>query len=486
MMQRTFLSNLTVLLVLNLLIKPAYLLLVETEVQNRVGAEVYGKYAALLSLSFLLNIVLDLGLNTFTSRAIARNKKLAGSYLSTISLMRILLGIPYFILLFSTAWILQYESDALKMLGWIGLNQLLAMSILYLRSNLSGMLHFRQDAILSILDRGLLLIGLGGLLFWRASESEFDIFWFIYAQTGAYFIGFIVALLMVWRKAGRLTLRWRPSFKRIILKQSLPYALLVMLMMIYYKTDSVMLERILPDGAYHAGIYVMSYRLFEATNMIGYLFATLLLPIFARLLNDRKQLTLISDNAYRLILTGGSLLAVICFMWPEEILSLVYDEHIIEAAPSLQVLMMSFLFIMLSYLWGTLLTAKGSMKQMNRIALSAVLMNVVLNYFLIPTYTAFGSALASLMTQALVAMLQWLLVVRLTGVRIPRRTHLRSLLYLTILGMSGYLCTIIDAQWWLELMTLVVFAVVCAFWLRLLKADDAARLIRERKSGVNH
>ncbi len=484
-MQRTFLSNLTVLLILNLLIKPAYLLLVETEVQNRVGAEVYGKYAALLSLSFLLNIVLDLGLNTFTSRAIARNKKLAGAYLSTISLMRILLGIPYFLLLFTTAWLLQYESGALKMLGWIGLNQLLAMSILYLRSNLSGMLYFRQDAILSVLDRGLLLIGLGGLLLWRSSDSAFDIFWFIYAQTGAYLAGFMIALIMVWRKTGRLSLRWRPSFKRIILKESLPYALLVMLMMIYYKTDSVMLERMLPDGAYHAGIYAMSYRLFEATNMLGYLFATLLLPIFSRLLTDRGQLTLISDNAYRIILTGGSLLATICLIWPNEILSLVYDHHISEAASSLQVLMTSFFFIMLSYLWGTLLTAKGSMKQMNRIALSAVAINIFLNYLLIPTYTAFGSALASLLTQALVALLQWFLAMRLTGVRLPRITHVRSLAYLLILGLSGWVCTITDVHWWLMLVTLIAVAGVSAFGLRLLKVGDAARLIRERKTEVN-
>lgn len=484
-MQRTFLSNLTVLLILNLLIKPAYLLLVETEVQNRVGAEVYGKYAALLSLSFLLNIILDLGLNTFTSRAIARNKKLAASYLGTISLMRILLGVPYFILLFATAWLLHYEAEAMRMLGWIGLNQLLAMSILYLRSNLSGMLHFRQDAILSVLDRGLLLIGLGGLLFWSAADSAFDIFWFIYAQTAAYSAGFVVALIMVRRKAGRLNLRWRPSFKRIILKQSLPYALLVMLMMIYYKTDSVMLERMLPDGAYHAGIYAMSYRLFEATNMLGYLFATLLLPIFTRLLKDRAQLTLISDNAYRLILTGGSLLAAICLIWPVEILSLVYDRHTVEASPSLQVLMLSFFFIMITYLWGTLLTAKGSMKQMNRIALSAVALNIILNYLLIPVYTAFGSALASLLTQILVAILQWLLVIRILGVKIPTKTHVRSLVYLLLLGTCGYLCTIIDAEWWLMLVVLIAIALLSAFGLRLLKADDAARLLRERKNEVN-
>ena len=105
-MQKTFLSNLSLLMVLNLLIKPAYLLLVEAEVQNRVGSEVFGHYSALLSLGFLLNIVLDLGINTFTSRELSRRNDVVSNYFSGVVLLRLLLAGVYFAVLTVLAMVL--------------------------------------------------------------------------------------------------------------------------------------------------------------------------------------------------------------------------------------------------------------------------------------------------------------------------------------------------------------------------------------------
>ena len=47
--------------------------------------------------------------------------------------------------------------------------------------------------------------------------------------------------------------------------------------------DSIMLERMIDDNAMQAGIYAQAYRFFEASNMLAYLFAALLLPIFSRM-----------------------------------------------------------------------------------------------------------------------------------------------------------------------------------------------------------
>jgi O-antigen/teichoic acid export membrane protein len=468
-MQRTFLSNLSLLLLLNLLIKPAYLLLVETEVQNRVGADTYGAYAALLSLSFLLNIFLDLGINTFTSRAVARKAELSTSYFSTVALLRGALVLLYFGLLFLVAFLLGYEKDALVMLGWLGFNQLLAASILYLRSNLSGLMLFKRDAIVSVLDRGVLLVGLGLVLWFTAKDEIFDIYWLIYAQTAAYALGLLAAIALLFKKTGKVKLKWRPVFNRVILRQSLPYALLVLLMMVYYKTDSVMLERMLPDGDYHAGVYAMSYRLFEATNMVGYLFATLLLPLFSKAIKAGEDVSPVAGNAFRLILVGGGIVAMTCALWPTELLSVVYDNDIEASAPAFVVLMISFFFFMMSYLWGTLLTANGDMRLMNRIAAIAVLFNIGLNYLLIPTYTAFGSAVASLATQALVAVLQLIIAYRKTGARLERSVVIRSVAFVVIVSIFAFGTTIITAHWLLLLAVFVAFSALAAFAIRLLR-----------------
>jgi len=73
-MQKRFLSNLFLSLFLNFLIKPVSVLVIDAGVQRHVGNEAYGQYFALLSLTLITNIILDIGINNFTTRNIAQNQ----------------------------------------------------------------------------------------------------------------------------------------------------------------------------------------------------------------------------------------------------------------------------------------------------------------------------------------------------------------------------------------------------------------------------
>ncbi len=477
-MQKTFLSNLSLLMVLNLLIKPVYLLLIETEIQNRVGSDEYGHYSALLSLGFLLNIFLDLGINTFTSKELARRTEVAGSYFSGVMLLRFALAGIYFLLLFVAAFVLGYSGDSLVLLGWIGVNQLLAATLLYVRSNLSGLLLFKRDAVLSVLDRALLVAVLGAVLFSFKSAAYFNIFWLVAAQTGAYLLAVFTGLLFLWPHLGKLQLRWRPRLNRVILNQSIPYALLVLLMMAYYKTDTVMLERMRPDGRHQAGVYAMGYRLFEAANMLGFLFATLLLPLFSHALKAGRGAGELANHAFRLVVAGSFFVAVVCSLWSDEILHTFYDHHVEEAAVLFPILMFAFVAMMTSYVWGTLLTANGSMRSMNRVAAGALIANVALNAALIPQYGAAGSAAASLFTQIVVALAQIFLSKRHTGAAPNAATIWRAVLFLAVLLISGKLLTISPLHWLLQVGFLLAIAAVTSVSIGLLQTIQLRTLIR--------
>lgn len=478
-MQRTFLSNLSLLMVLNLLVKPAYLLLAEAEVQNRVGSETFGHYTALLSLGFLLNIFLDLGINTFTTRELPRRSFAAGDFISGVVLLRLMLAAVYFVLLGGLAVLLGYGRESLLLLMWIGVNQLLAASVLYVRSNLSGLLLFRQDAVLSVLDRSLAFGALVVLLYGGVMTTEFDIRWLIGVQTAAYLAALITGIAFLLPHAGIVKLRWRPRLNRMVLNQSIPYALLVLLMMVYYRTDSVMLERMRDDGAWQAGVYAMGYRLFEASNMIGYLFATLLLPIFSRLLREGKNVHAIVDNAFRIVFTGSITIALVCAFWPSELLHLIYDNDIDAATPLFTLLMFAFVFMMLSYVWGTLLTAHGNMRTMNLIAASAVILNIGLNLWLIPAYGALGSAATSLATQVVVAVAQIILAARLAGVTPRLSLWATMLLYVCLLTGTGFAVKHTFDAPASQLLIFISVAIGAAFALRLVRTVSLKSLLRQ-------
>jgi O-antigen/teichoic acid export membrane protein len=460
--QRTFLTNLALLLVLNLLVKPFYILGIDAGVQDAVGSEVYGSYAALLSLSFLLNILLDLGITNYNTRHIAQHTQLMGKYLSGIAGLRVVLMVVYALFTVVAGLLLGYTGEQLGMLGWLVLNQGLAASILYLRSNVAGAQRYRQDSVLSVLDRALMIVGMGWLLWGRAVPGPLDIQWFVWAQTAAYAVTLLVALVMVLRLSGRLRPKWRPVFGRMVIRQSLPYALLILLMTFYYRTDTIMLERMLPDGAMEAGIYAQGFRFFEAFNMLGFLVAGLLLPMFSRMLRQGEALGPLVSLAFRLILSGALVVAVFASMNAQAIMELRYSAHTAQSAPSFAILMWCFVAVCTTYIFGTLLTAGGDLRVLNVVAGGGALLNIGLNLLLIPRWQAEGAAWASLVTQVLAAAIQLVLAVRVFRLTMPWAVLLRAVFLVVGLAAASYLGPLFDMSFGLLvcLYAMVAFALV--------------------------
>ena len=71
-MQKKLFANILLLVLINFLIKPFWTFGVEIKVLNTVGADVFGFYYAVFNFSFLFHIFIDVGINQFHNREIAR------------------------------------------------------------------------------------------------------------------------------------------------------------------------------------------------------------------------------------------------------------------------------------------------------------------------------------------------------------------------------------------------------------------------------
>ena len=149
-LKRKFFTNLLLLLLLNLLIKPFWVLGIDRTVQNVLGAEEYGMYFALFNFSLVLNIFLDLGITNFNNRAIARNTRLLTKYLSFLVSLKFVLAVVYAVLCLVVAWIVGYDMRQIHLLFFLIFNQFLVSLTAYLRSNISGLHYFRTDGLLSV------------------------------------------------------------------------------------------------------------------------------------------------------------------------------------------------------------------------------------------------------------------------------------------------------------------------------------------------
>ncbi len=481
-MNRKFVTNLAFLLFLNFLVKPFYILGIDAEIQNRVGAEEYGLYFSLLGFTFLFTIFLDVGIVNFTTRTISQQPFLIQKYFSKVFSLRVLLALIYGAFVLILGAIIGYNQSEIYLLVWLIFNQILAAFTLYFRSNLTGLLLFKYDSIVSVLDRFLLIIICSILLWGGVTDEPFQIYWFVYAQTFAYSVSVITALILLLSKQKLLKLNWDKLFSIAILRQSAPYALLILLMTFYYRADSVMLERMLEDGKTQAGIYANGFRFFEAANNIAFLFATLLLPLFANLLKNKKSVASLVNVASSILIPGAILVAITCFLFSQELIGARYTNSTFQSGQVFGILMICFVFISTTYIFGTLLTANGNLKTLNKIAFAGVVLNIILNLILIPIYKAYGAAIASLITQGLTAIAQIWLCKSYFNLAVNKSLLVKGILFSGIVLALGIVVnqTYFDfLPWYLLLLILFFSGILFLFFLKIIEIKNVKKLFQK-------
>ncbi|MFC2117343.1 oligosaccharide flippase family protein, partial [Bacteroidota bacterium] len=292
-LRKKFVTNLGLMIFLNLLIKPLWIFGIDRHVHNLVGDDEFGFYQTLLNFSMLTIVTLDFGLTNFNNRNISQNHELIKKHFSNLVGLKFLLAIVYAIVIFSIALIMDYtDPRQIKLLGFLAFNQFLISFTLYLRSNISGLQLYKTNSFLSVLDRGLMLIICSIILFFGLPGVNFSIELYVFAQTSAYVITAIITFFIVFSKSGSFKINFNKVFYIAILKKIYPFALLALLMTLYTYIDQNMLNKLLPDGEgdKYVGIYYQGFRIFNAAYQFGLLFAFLLLPMFAKMIKQKESI----------------------------------------------------------------------------------------------------------------------------------------------------------------------------------------------------
>lgn len=479
-MQKKFVANLAFLLFMNLFIKSIYILGFETQVQNEVGAASYGIYFAIFNFSFLLTIVLDFGITNFNNKNIAQNNHLLTKHFSGLFTLKILLAIIYIVVVVVAGLLIGYDTRLMKLLLVQGFNMFLLFFINYLRSNLAGLHLFKTDAVVSILDRSILIVLCIVMLKTDMLKEPDGIMYFVYAQTIGYSISVITAFLIILNKTHTFKLKWNWAFSLMILKKSLPFAILTLLMSFYNRIDTVMIERMLPKGVgdVQSGIYAQAFRLLDATNMIAFLTAGMLLPIFSRMLKHKESVESLVKLISTLLLTPAIVIGVGCVFYSKELMGLLYQVHVEESAKIFSLLMLSFIAVSTTYIFGTLLTANGNMKQLNTMAAFGMILNITLNLLLIRQFEAYGSAISSMITQYLTAIIQVIIAQRIFKFKINYKLINTLIIFAMGVVAINYGSKMLDLNWMMSFVIMVAACILWAFISEIISIKSIFRILK--------
>ena len=355
-----------------------------------LGPEVFGNYSYLLTLGSLYAIIQDGGFRTLIFR------ELTSPTFQQIKVSLVSLSLGHNILVTTTGVLillaLPLNDRFLLILAIISFGVVTTST--FFSSQLKGQGQFAEEAQWRVTTRTL---GALSVLF----------FIFIFAPTielilGGTIVGYGIALALRPR-----TCKLKVFFQKLdpVVYKSLASLLIIdIATLIYFKIDIVMLRH-LGSGLEEIGYYAAGSRLIEGLIFMHLPFATVLFREMRTRASYPKKFT---PYILKLFLLGSSspiIIVPIGWFFSKEILRICYGTDFIGAFPLLNLLLISFFFMIPNLVLTQATLAIDREYFYAKITCVAAVTNICLNLYLIPAMGAKGAAIGTISTEVLLLLL---------------------------------------------------------------------------------
>ena len=192
--------------------------------------------------------------------------------------------------------------------------------------------------------------------------------------------------------------KWRWETAKQLIKDSWPLILSGMVISIYMKIDQVMINEML--GTEQVGYYAAAVRLSEAWYFVPMAITS---SVFPAIINAKKQSEELYykrlQRLYVLMVWLAVAIAVPTTFLATWVIKILYGEAFFPAAGVLSVHIWAGVFVFLGVASGKWYIAENYIKKNFYRTFLGMLVNVILNFVLIPQYGILGAAVATLLGQ---------------------------------------------------------------------------------------
>jgi len=339
---------------------------------------------------FLFASIAGLGLDSFIVKELHQYPKNRDQILGTSFLLKVMAGLFCIPVIF-IAWKFFPLSGIpyyfIFILSFTGLFQSLTVVDSYFQSEVQSKYIMQVQIIGNIISAGikLLLIHLSAPLLYFVYAAVFDI---LLLSLGYW---------LVYQRKGRNIFNWQynAQLAKKLLSFSWPLIISGLMVSIYMRIDAIMLKELLPNGASAAGAYATVVMFSEALNFVPGVIVTSLFPAILNARRDdparyQKRLQNLFD-----LMVWLSLAFAIFITLASPIIYKLFKPEYVAAAPVLAVHVWGSLFVFLGVASSQFLIAEGYNKlTFVRTGLGAII-NIILNFMLIPSMGMMGTAIAT-------------------------------------------------------------------------------------------
>jgi len=184
-----------------------------------------------------------------------------------------------------------------------------------------------------------------------------------------------------------------------LIKDCLPLIFSGAIVLLYMKVDQIMLGKTVNQA--EVGMYVAATRLSEAWYFVGLTLIGVYFPKMLSIKNNQGQTAywnaIVKDG--RWIIWGALALAIVTSFIASPLISFLYGDAYVASASVLVVSIWAVPFVYLGAIASKMYVAESKQSLVFWRSCWGLLINVVLNFWLIPLYGATGAAIATLVSQ---------------------------------------------------------------------------------------
>lgn len=442
-----------------------------TAVARNLGEVNLGKYGFALIFTSIFVIFMDFGLGPILTREGAKDERTLGENLRRIIALKIVLTFFSLIALFLTLWMYQYIKpmpEDTKFLTYLATSIIVLDTFTFTFFSVFRAKQHLQYEALGIMIYQALIVSAGTIVLY----FRFPLYALILAILLGSLFQCIYSLLLVERKAKLSVLpnfNFR-TFKKFI-RLGAPFALAGIFFKLNGSIDTVMLHGI--AGERFVGWYLVALKLTTALTVLPGAFATGFFPAMSHYYQHaREKMSALFEHSMFYLMVISLPITFGVLVIADKIILTVYGPAFEASIQALQIFISSLLFVFLNYPVGNLLNAADKQTR-NTIHMGiALLVNVLLNFVLIPKYTYIGASVAALIAHIVLICLGLPVVYRIVHFRVRYLVN-KLIRVLTAAGIMGIFLFVVEPyfQFSLGLLFLIIVgAIVYGLALFLVRA----------------
>ncbi|HLX11869.1 MAG TPA: flippase, partial [Bacteroidota bacterium] len=364
-----------------------------------LGTESYGQLFLAISLAMIAQVVIEFGGPFLVAKEISRSSGNPSSLLANSLLLRAVLWVLCTVAIVGVSYAAGYPSRTRLLIFILVVSKLWEGAGRVLASCYQGFEMMQYPSLGAIIERvtaaafgvAALLLGAGAVTIACVMAMST----LLNALTQAFFIRRIITT--------PLEITW--NHMKYLLTAGVPYVFWSIFAIVYYRIDAVMLSIMTPPRV--VGWYGAAYRLFDVLMFLPSIYVTALFPVLSKswgkdsLLHARTM-----QKSLDYILFAGIPISVCVYFFAKQIIGLLFGLPAYE--PSiilLQVFAVGLLLVYIDFILISTIVASDRTTKWTLAAFTAMLLNMLLNYILIPYCQqrlgngGIGAAIATLVTE---------------------------------------------------------------------------------------